>query len=66
MDFNDFVNACVATLSLFRSHFGVTLRILKSMWAYEGDFGALWHHFATTLKSLWVCERPFSKNTFAQ
>ena len=66
MDFNDFVNPFKATLGLFRRHFGVTLANLGSIWAYEGDFGAFWTRIATTLKLLWVCERPFSKNTFAQ
>ena len=66
MDFNDFVNSFGATLGLFRRNFGVTLRILKSISAYEGDFGELWTRIATTLKLLWVNERPFSKNTFAQ
>ena len=61
MDFNDFVNPCGATLGIFRLHFGVSLHILKSIWAYEGDFGALWTRIATTLKLLWVNECPFSK-----
>ena len=54
-----------ATLGLFRSHFGVTLHILKSIWAYEGDFGALWNRIATTLKLLCVCERPLLKYFYA-
>ena len=66
MDFKDFVNPFGVALELFRGHFGATLRTLESIWTYEGGFGALWNHFATTLKSLWVCERPFSKNTSAQ
>ena len=61
MNFNHFVNPFGATLGLFRRHFGLTLRTLKSIWAYEGDFGALWTRSATTLKLLWVNERPFSK-----
>ena len=66
VDFNDFVNPFGVTLALFRSHFGGTLRTLGSIWTYEGGFGALSDHFATSLKTIWVCERPFSKNTFAQ
>ena len=66
MDFNDFVNLFEATLGLFRGHFGVTLPNLGSIWAHEDGFGALWNRIATTLKSLWICERPFSKNTFGQ
>ena len=56
-----FRNPTASDKGLFRRHFGVTLRILKSIWAYEGDFGALWTRIATTLKLLWVNERPFSK-----
>ena len=66
MGFNDFGNPFGVALGLFRRHFGVTLPNLGSIWAHEGGFGALWNRIATTLKSLWICDRPFSKNTFAQ
>ena len=41
MDFNDFVNPFGVTLTVFRGHFGRTLRTLASICAYEGGFGAL-------------------------
>ena len=41
MDFNDFVNPFGVILTVFRRHFGRTLRTLASICAYEGGFGAL-------------------------
>ena len=35
---------------------------LKSLLAYEGDVGSVWHHFAITVESLLVYKGPFSKN----
>ena len=56
MDFTNFINPFGATLSLFRRHFGVTLRILKSIWAYDGDrrlWGSSnWQKY-TFLRILW-------------
>ena len=66
IDFNDSGNRFGHALGLFRHHFGVILRTLGSISAHENGFGALWNRIATTLKSLWICDRPFSKNTFAQ
>ena len=34
-----------------------------SLFAYEGDVGSVWHHFAITVESLWVYKGPLSKNT---
>ena len=61
-----FRNPTASDKGLLRRHFGVTLRTLGSIWAYESGFGAPCNRMATTLKSLWICDRPFSKNTFAQ
>ncbi len=40
-------------------HFEVTL---GSLFAYEGDSGAVWHHLAITVEPLWVYKCPLSKN----
>ena len=35
---------------------------LRSLLAYDGDVGSVWHCFAITVESLWVYKGPLSKN----
>ena len=48
------------TLGLLWAYFGISL---GSAWVFVGDFGALDGRFEMIVKSLWVYEGPFSKNT---
>ena len=47
-------------LGLLWVDFGISL---GSVWVSLGDFGSLDGRFAMIVKSLWVYEGPFSKNT---
>ena len=49
------------TLGSLWVYFGVSL---GSVWVFVGDFGSLDGRFAMIVKSHWVYEGPFSKNTY--